>query len=62
MIDLLKSRESIDRIDRQIVALFEERMKVAGDVAEYKRNTGKKVLDLTREQEKLIHILTLTVT
>ena len=53
MIDLAKSRESIDRIDKQIVDLFEERMKVAGDVAEYKRNTGKKVLDPKREQEKL---------
>lgn len=53
MIDLVQSRESIDRIDKQIVALFEERMKVAGDVAEYKRNTGKKVLDPQREQEKL---------
>ena len=53
MIDLAKSRETIDRIDRQIVDLFEERMKVAGDVAEYKRATGKKVLDPQREQEKL---------
>ena len=53
MIDLAKSRESIDRIDKQIVDLFEERMKVAGDVAEYKRNTGKKVLDPEREAQKL---------
>lgn len=53
MIDLAKSREAIDRIDKQIVDLFEERMKVADDVAEYKRNTGKKVLDPKREQEKL---------
>lgn len=53
MIDLAKSREAIDRIDRQIVALFEERMQVAGNVAEYKRNTGKKVLDPEREQQKL---------
>lgn len=53
MIDLAKSRESIDRIDKQIVNLFEERMKVAGDVAEYKRNTGKKVFDPEREAQKL---------
>lgn len=53
MIDLAKSRETIDRIDRQIVDLFEERMQVAGDVAEYKRNTGKKVLDPEREAQKL---------
>ena len=53
MIDLAKSRESIDRIDKQIVELFEERMKVAGDVAEYKRGTGKKVFDPEREAQKL---------
>ena len=53
MIDLAKSRESIDCIDKQIVNLFEERMKVAGDVAEYKRNTGKKVFDPEREEQKL---------
>jgi len=53
MIDLAKSREHIDRIDKQIVDLFEERMKVAGDVAEYKRNTGKKVFDPEREAQKL---------
>ena len=53
MVDLIKSREVIDRIDKQIVALFEERMEVAKDVAEYKRSTGKKVLDVKREQEKL---------
>lgn len=54
MIDLVKSRESIDRIDRQIVDLFEERMKIAGDVAEYKKNTGKKVFDPERETQKLM--------
>lgn len=53
MIDLAKSRETIDRIDKQILNLFEERMQVASDVAEYKRNTGKKVYDPVREQEKL---------
>ena len=53
MIDLSKSREKIDRIDKQIVDLLEERMKVAADVAEYKRNTGKPVLDREREQSKL---------
>lgn len=53
MIDLIKSRESIDRIDKQMVELFEERMTVAKDVAEYKRNTGKKVFDPEREAQKL---------
>lgn len=53
MIDLQQSRNEIDRIDKQIVALFEERMSIANDVAEYKIKTGKKVLDKEREIEKL---------
>lgn len=53
MVDLAESRASIDRIDKELVALFEERMRIAGDVAEYKRATGKKVFDPERESEKL---------
>ncbi|MCX4328254.1 MAG: prephenate dehydratase [Lachnospiraceae bacterium] len=53
VVDLKESREKIDKIDRQIAGLFEERMKVATDVAAYKRSTGKKVFDPAREEEKL---------
>ncbi len=53
MVDLKDSREEIDRIDRQIVGLFERRMRVAQDVAEYKRSIGKPVFDREREEEKL---------
>lgn len=53
MVDLKDSREKIDRIDKEIVALFEQRMKIASDVADYKIQTGKKVLDKEREQQKL---------
>lgn len=53
VIDLKDSREKIDRIDKQIAALFEERMKVSGDVAAYKRSTGKKVYDPEREDQKI---------
>lgn len=45
MEDLSKLRQDIDRIDRQIVELFEERMGVSRQVAEYKIANGKKVLD-----------------
>ena len=45
VVDLKESRDKIDKIDRQIAALFEERMQVATDVAAYKRSTGKKVYD-----------------
>ena len=53
MIDLLESRDKIDKIDMEIVRLFEERMKICEDVAEYKIATGKKVLDAERERQKL---------
>ncbi len=53
MIDLIESREKIDAIDRQIVELFEERMHIARDVAEYKLSTGKPVFDKEREKQKL---------
>lgn len=53
MDDLLQLREEIDRIDNQMVALYEQRMKVSERVAEFKIATGKKVLDREREQSKL---------
>lgn len=53
MIDLQHSREKIDEIDKQLVALFEERMLIAKDVAAYKLETGKKILDREREASKL---------
>lgn len=53
MEDLLKLRDEIDKIDNQIVALYEERMKIAEDVARFKIATGKKVFDKEREISKL---------
>lgn len=53
MLDLLKIREEIDTIDRQMVELFEQRMKLCEDVAEFKIQNGKEVLDRKREEEKL---------
>lgn len=53
MKDLIQCRKEIDAIDRQMTALFEKRMQIAADVAEYKRTSGKKVFDKQREEEKL---------
>ena len=53
MKDLLELRDEIDVIDKQIVELYQERMKIATQVAEYKINTGKKVFDKEREDSKL---------
>lgn len=51
--DLLELRNQIDDIDRQIVDLYEKRMEVCSQVAEYKIETGKKVFDKERENAKL---------
>lgn len=53
MVDLRKLRENIDEIDKQIVALYEKRMAISKEVAEYKISTGKPVFDPVREQQKI---------
>ncbi len=58
--DLLELRQQIDKIDRQIVELFEQRMDVSRQVAEYKIATGKKVFDRQREAEKLAAVKAMT--
>lgn len=60
MKDLQKIREKIDIIDKQIVSLFEERMGIVEDVADYKIATGKPVLDVSREKEKIKTLTSLT--
>jgi chorismate mutase/prephenate dehydratase len=52
-VDLLECRKQLDVIDAQLVELFEKRMQICGDVAEYKIQTGKPVYDGAREQQKL---------
>lgn len=51
--DLLELRGLLDQIDEKIVQLYEERMEICSQVADYKIETGKKVLDKAREEEKL---------
>ncbi len=60
MIDLLESRGKIDEVDRKIVELIEERMKLAVDVAAYKQSVGKPIFDAAREEEKLAALIALT--
>lgn len=62
MRDLTELREEIDRIDNQIVGLYEERMEIAEGVAEYKISTGKKVFDKEREKSKLDKLTALAST
>lgn len=51
--DLLELRDKIDVIDKQMVELYEQRMDICKQVAEYKIETGKKVFDRVREEEKI---------
>jgi chorismate mutase/prephenate dehydratase len=51
--DLLQSRKEIDVIDETIIQLFEKRMEICKDVADYKLKTGKPVLDRQRELDKI---------
>ena len=59
MIDLSILRDELDEIDSQIVSLYEKRMEVCGQVAEYKIATGKKVFDKVREEAKLSKVRSL---
>ena len=58
--DLGELRQGLDEIDAQIVELYEKRMDICAQVAEYKIETGKKVLDRVREQEKIAKVRSLT--
>ena len=53
MKDLNSLRKEIDVIDRQLVALFEQRMAVTEQVGRYKLANGIPVLDRSREEQVL---------
>ena len=57
--DLLEIRDKIDLVDEEIVRLFEERMNLCKDVAEFKIKNHKQVLDTEREKQKIEKILKL---
>ena len=48
--DLAEIRKEIDQIDIDLITLLEKRMALVSQVALYKRQTGKAVLDTQREQ------------
>lgn len=49
MNELENLRERIDTIDKELIALFEERMSVVNDIAEYKINNNLPILNQNRE-------------
>lgn len=51
MEDIIRLRETIDSIDKEMAALFEKRFEAAGRIAEYKSSRGLPVEDRAREQK-----------
>ena len=49
-------RNDINEIDDELVLLFQKRMKVAGEIAKYKKEHNIPVLDSTRERSKLAEV------
>ncbi|MBQ6020082.1 MAG: chorismate mutase [Clostridia bacterium] len=54
--DITEYRKRIDEVDRQLVGLFEERMRISAGIAEYKKERGLPALDASRERAKLAEI------
>lgn len=54
MKDITQCRAEIDAIDAQLVQLFKQRMHVARDVARYKHENHKDILDASREHAVLL--------
>ncbi|WP_066622101.1 chorismate mutase [Clostridium magnum] len=44
-------REKIDKVDKELVKLFQERMELACKVAEYKKNNSMEILNIEREEQ-----------
>ncbi len=53
-------RKEIDECDAKLVELFEQRLRIAGQVADYKLANGKKVYDRERELQKIAAVKALT--
>ena len=51
-------RTKINEIDRQMATLFEERMEISREIAEYKKEQGLPVYDANREQALIKQNLT----
>ena len=55
--DLIQYREQIDQIDDELIALFARRMETAAQIAQWKRQAGKPVMDASRERAKLLDVM-----
>lgn len=55
--ELKDYRNEIDRIDRELAALLDERMRVSEKIARYKAGNGMKIYDPVREREHIEDIV-----
>ena len=53
MSGLEEKRFRINQIDAELTRLFEERMKTAAEIAAWKKENGKPVLDASREENNI---------
>lgn len=51
--ELKDLRQEIDKVDSQLAELFNKRMELCSQVAEYKKQANLPTLDLAREEEVL---------
>lgn len=56
MKELNETRKEIDAVDQELVKLYLKRLDLCGEVAEVKKNSGKKVFDSARENEILYRV------
>ncbi len=54
--DLQELRKEIDKVDTQLTDLFCRRMRLCAQIAEYKKETGRMILDRAREREILAKV------
>ena len=54
--DIKDLRARMDEIDIKLLDAFEQRMKLSGEFAEYKKQNSMPIFDLAREREKLTAI------
>ena len=54
--DIQELRGQIDQIDDQLVSLFAQRMDIAAQIADYKKQNNMPIFVPAREREKLMDV------
>ncbi len=54
--DIQELREQIDAVDKEIIRLFTQRMRISEGIADYKQAVGKPIYDPERERQKVTKV------